>query len=176
MEEIMEIKKSLNYKVETDKFVFILVPKDLQNAVLADQEELINRFFDTFNITITGKEIEKEFIKVPAPSAISPRPARKARSKVLEIWNNIKDYLNDEFTADEYWEALFKGGYDYKGGSKDAIPYQQINKLIKLSKIERTEIRPAKWKKIYLKTSEEGVDETIKALKEGKKAVMGVIE
>lgn len=167
----MEIKKSLTYKIENDRYVYTLIPKNIQNANIGDQETLINNFFETFDIIVSNKGMPS--VKVPvSPTIITP--ARKMRSSAIEIWNNVKQYLDDEFDANEYWDALKKAGYEYKSSTKEAIPYQQLIKLIKLNKVERISHRPAKWKKVFLKTSEEGTEEFIKSLKEGKKVEFGV--
>lgn len=167
----MDIKKSLTYKIENDRYVYTLSPKDIQNANIGDQETLINNFFETFDIIVSNKGMPS--VKVPSEPTII-KPARKKRSPVIEIWNNAKQYLDNEFDANEYWDALKKAGYEYKNSTKEAIPYQQLINLVKLNKVERVGDRPAKWKKVFLKTSEEGTEEFIKSLKEGKKVEIGI--
>lgn len=167
----MEIKKSLTYKIENDRYIYTLTPKDIQNTNIGEQENLINNFFETFDIIISNKDMLS--VKIPISSPIL-RPARKKRNSIIEVWNNTKQYLNDEFDANEYWEALKKTGYEYKDTTKQAVPYQQLVQLVQKNKIERIAEKPARWKKVFLRTSEEGVEDVIKSLKEGKKVEMGV--
>ncbi len=174
-------KKNLSYKIENENYLYLLIPKDTESKDIQSQEDIINKFFETFNIKISTKIASlSQSSTSPTSSTITTnshplRKARKHRNNIIEIWNNIKQYLEDEFNMNDYWKATIKAGYDYNISSKQALPYQQTNKLIKQNKIERISKHPLKWKKVYLKTSEEGVDQMINSLKEGKKIEMKTI-
>jgi len=100
-----------------------------------------------FNIVVRQKKLT---ITKPSSkqSDISMKPVGKSND-ILDIWNNIKQFLDDEFTADEYWNALKKSGYKYAESAKQVIPYQHTNRLISSKKIERIlNVSPVTWRKI----------------------------
>lgn len=92
-------------------------------------------------------------------SKSSPRQSEvglkyRARTNMLDVWSNTRQFLNDEFTAYEYWDALNKAGYKYKESARQVTPYQQATKLISLKQIERISDNPVRWKKLCLETNE----------------------
>ena len=108
--------------------------------------------------------------------------ARKQREPVKNIWGNLRDMLDDEFTLQEYIKALRDAGYEYTASSWEAVPSQQLKKLIKLGKVEKIEgDKPgrSKYRKIKVPLSiksDKEIDKVIKSLKDGKKAIMGTIK
>ncbi len=107
------------------------------------------------------------------------KPARKKRNLLKDIWGSIRELLDDEFTMKEYVEALRSAGYEYTSGSWEAVPGQQITKLIKLGKIEKIEgSNPSKYRKIKVPSSFRNDGETdrlVKGLKDGQKVLLGTM-
>lgn len=171
-DSLMELKKNVSYQIQDERHSYTLTPKDIQTTNIEEQETLIKKFFETFNIAISNIPFQQQ----PSEPPKQLKLARKMRNSVLDVWSNVKQYLQDEFTADEYWDASKKAGYEYKDTTKQAIPYQHLNKLAKIQKVERIDVNPVKWRKVYLKTSEEGAQRMIESLKEAKKVELGVLK
>ena len=96
-----------------------------------------------------------------------------------DIWGSLRDSLGDNFTLSEYVEVLKDAGYEYTEASWEAVPAQQLIKLVKLGKIERIEgSKPRTYRKIKVPSSfktDKDTAKMIKSLKAGDKALIGTI-
>lgn len=160
---------------------------------MAKSNEIIRTFFDNFKVLkserivkpeeITINECEtlsstgNETVKVGKCSSV--KPARKKRETAKNLWGNLRDLLSEEFTIADYKKALRDAGYEYAKGSWDSLPGQQLNKIVKLGKIEKIEgSKPVQYRKIKVPhsfRSDQEVDKTIKSLKAGSKVIMDSI-
>ncbi len=78
----------------------------------------------------------------------------KKRETVKEIWRKLGKFVNDEFTLQEYISLLRNAGYKYTKSSWEAVPSQQITRLIELGEIEKIGVkRPFKFRKIKVSTN-----------------------
>jgi len=144
---------------------------------MAKSNEIIRNFFDNFMIIKSEKEIvdidvDREVIEKTG-SQIRPKVrmegAKVRREAMKIIWGNLRDYLGDEFTLQDYIKALKDAGYKYTKSSWDAVPSQQIRKLIKLSKLEKIEgVKPVKYRKLELESDKK------KSLKNGEKPIVKI--
>lgn len=136
-----------------------------ENAVCDENKGVVNNGNDK-----TGKNGDDHVAK----------PARKKRDTMKNIWGNLRDLLSDEFTTAEYAKALRDAGYEYTEGSWEAIPAQQLKKIVKLGKIEKIEgAKPVKYRKIKVPhsfRSDQRIDNTMKSLKDGKKVILDSIK
>jgi len=151
---------------------------------MAKSNEIIRNFFDNFMIIKSEKEIvdidvDREVIektgsqirpKVRMEGAKVRMEGAKVRREAMKIiWGNLRDYLGDEFTLQDYIKALKDAGYKYTKSSWDAVPSQQIRKLIKLSKLEKIEgVKRVKYRKLELESDKK------KSLKNGEKPIVKI--
>jgi hypothetical protein len=160
---------------------------------MTKSNDIIRAFFDNFKVLKTEMVVKPEEIMVSEDKTHintgigvtkveeEPRakPARKKREQTKNLWGNLRDLLSDEFTFGDYKKALVDAGYEYSKNSWATAPGVQLKKIVKLGKIEKIEgSEPVKYRKIKVPhsfRSDEMVDNTIKSLKEGKKAMMGTI-
>jgi len=163
---------------------------------IGESNEIIRRFFDNFKILRGDKAVKTEDAKT-CTSEISAgesdkgtevekvdadkkvKMARQKRNSVKDIWGSLRDALGDDFTLVEYVDALKDAGYEYTKSSWEAVPSQQLTKLVKLGKIERVEgSKPKMFRKIKVPSSfktDKDSEKMIKSLKAGDKAIMGSI-
>ena len=155
-EKELAIKTSpIKLKVEKDGIEYEFEPiGDITDLAKLKQEviDIMRRF----KIIIRSKNMIT--ITKPSPKQyIGIKPVGKTRNDILDIWSNIKQFLDGEFTADEYWNALKKSGYEYAESARQVTPYQHTTKLISLKKIERIlDVSPVTWRKLCMKTNDEG--------------------
>jgi hypothetical protein len=145
----LAIKTSpIKFKVEKDGIEYEFEPiGDITD--LAKLKQDVIGIVKHFNIVVRSKNIITITKPSPKQSEIGIKSVGKIRNDVLEIWNNIKQFLDDEFTADEYWNALKKSGYKYAESAKQVTPYQHTTKLISSKKIERIlNVSPVTWRKL----------------------------
>lgn len=72
--------------------------------------------------------------KKPVMSNVGPSNVRES---VREKWRSLKGSLKDEFTLQEYVKSLHDAGYKYTKTSWEAVPSQQISRLVKLGEVEK---------------------------------------
>jgi hypothetical protein len=157
---------------------------------ITKSNETIRAFFDNFKILKSEKVVKQEEVSGKTLSNGSDEiskvgecskvmPARKKRESMKNIWGNVRDLLGDEFTIPEYAKALRDAGYEYTPASWEAVPGQQIRKIVNLGKIEKVEgVKPVKYRKIKVPhsfRSDKEAEKTLKSLKEGKEVIMGSI-
>ncbi len=184
--------KTVGYKFRVVKDALLFDIVSLTELGIEESNKIIRDFFENFKIT-GNRRVDS--VDVPTDSrnvgSISDKagdsasddrkikPARGKRSLMKNIWGNVRDLLDEEFTIGEYGKALRKAGYEYTKGSWEAVPGQQIRKLVKLGKIEKIEdTKPVKYRKIKFPTSiksDKDTDKIIESLKNGEKAIIGTI-
>ena len=171
----LAIKTSpIKFKVEKDGIEYEFEPiGDITD--LAKLKQDVIDIMKRFKIVIRPKNMITITKPSPKQSYIGIKPVGKTRrNDILDIWSNITQFLDSEFTADEYWNALKKSGYEYAESARQVTPYQHTTKLISLKKIERIlDISQAKWRKLYPKTIDEGIIELIDPLKDDNKDASG---
>lgn len=186
--------KTIGYKFRVSIGTSVFDIMSITELGMTKSNEIIRTFFDNFKI-LKSERIAKseeivnsddktligdvsELTKVGETSIV--RPARKQREKMKNIWGNVRDLLDDEFTIPEYAKALRDAGYEYTKGSWEAVPGQQIRKIMKLGKIEKVEgVKPVKYRKIKVPLSlrsDKEAERTIKSLKDGDKVILGTIK
>lgn len=161
----LAIKTSpIKFKVEKDGIEYEFEPIGEITDLAKLKQDVID-ILRRFKIVIRPKNMITITKSSPKHSDIGIKPVGKMRNDLLDIWSNIKQFLNDEFTADEYWNALKKSGYTYAESARQVTPYQHTNKLIALKKIERIiDISPVTWRKLSMETIDEGTIELIDPL------------
>jgi hypothetical protein len=150
----LTIKTSpIKFKVEKDGIEYEFEPiGDITD--LAKLKEDIIGIVKRFNIVVR----QKNMITITK----QPQKHPENRNDILDIWDNIEQFLGEEFTADEYWNALKKSGYKYAESARQVTPYQHTTKLILHKKIERIiDTSPVTWRKLYLKANDECTKELI---------------
>lgn len=140
----------IKFKVEKDGMELEFEPiGDITD--LAKLKQDVIDIMKRFNIVVRPKNTITITKSSPKRSDIGIKPVGKVRNDTLEIWNNIKQFLDDEFTAEEYWDALDKSGYKYAESARQVTPYQHTNKLISFKKIERIlDASPVTWRKLQV--------------------------
>lgn len=107
------------------------------------------------------------------------KPARKQREPTKNLWGNLRDLLEEEFTIAEYTKALRDAGYEYTESSWEAVPAQQLKKIAKLGKIEKiVGSKPVKYRKIKVPhsfRSDKEAEKNLKSLKAGEAVLLGTI-
>lgn len=142
-------------------------------------EKIIADFFDNFKIlkseVMKGLSVdvfkkEKENVnfltEVRGDRIGDVKPARRKYEHMKNLWGNVRDLLDDEFTMKEYTDVLNDAGYIYGKTS----PHIHLKKLVNMKKVEN--VGYAKYKKIKVSMSlsrDERADKFIQSLKEGKK-------
>lgn len=76
------------------------------------------------------------------------------RVKIKDMWKKLRGLVNDEFTLQDYVKSLRVSGYKYTKSSWEAVPSQQLTRLVEIGEIERIgNKRPYKFRKIKVSTS-----------------------
>ena len=193
----------MSAKVETVGYIFRVSKGSMSFDIISTTElgigesnEIIRNFFDNFKILRSDKILkaedakvcqgevkigesgkDKEVEKVDTDKKV--KMARKKRNSMQDIWGSLRDSLGDNFTLSEYVEVLKDAGYEYTEASWEAVPAQQLIKLVKLGKIERIEgSKPRTYRKIKVPSSfktDKDTAKMIKSLKAGDKALIGTI-
>lgn len=176
------------FRVSTGTSVFDII--STTELGITKSNEVIRNFFDNFKIlkserivkpedVVTDDDKSNDVVDSEASKVDDSqvKPARKQREPMKDIWGNVRDLLSDEFTVSEYADALRSAGYEYTVGSWEAVPGQQIRKIVKLGKIEKIEdSKPVKYRKIKVPhsfRSDKEAEKTLKSLKDGQKVLMG---
>lgn len=60
---------------------------------------------------------------------ISEIKKRRQPKFVLKIWDKLKEYLGEEFTTEDYWDATKKGDLGYKDSARTSTILEHL-KLI----------------------------------------------
>jgi hypothetical protein len=128
-QEIAIKTSPIKFKVEKDGIENEFEPiGDI--ADLAKLKQDIIGILKRFKIVIRPKNMIT-IKQSPKQSDIGIKPVGKTRrNDILDIWNNVTQFLDDDFTADEYWNALKKSGYEYAESTRQVTPYQHTMKLI----------------------------------------------
>ena len=177
----MEIKTiGYKFRIVNSSVLYEVVSKtelDIENS-----GKIIKDFFNNFRIlrseVIKGLTVDvfknqnetKEIFNEKVSNDI--KITRKKRDSIKNIWKNIKDLLNDEFTRKEYGGALIEGGYKYSKNSLRTASQVHTKKLVETNKIEKIENSdPIKYKKITVPSSlkdNKELEKLSKSLKESK--------
>lgn len=156
---------------------------------------IIRAFFDNFKVLKIERNINPEVVtaddgknvniasdKLPEVEKGSGlvKPARGHREMTKDLWGNLRDLLSEEFTIAEYTKALSDAGYEYTKSSWEAVPAQQLKRIVKLGKIEKIEgSKPVKYRKIMVPhsfRSDQAAERTLKSLRAGEKVLFGTIQ
>jgi hypothetical protein len=108
--------------------------------------------------------IEKKSVRTAENKAVrteEKKPVRSTvglteniRESVKNKWQKLGRSLNDEFTLQEYIKSLRDAGYKYSKFSWEAVPSQQISRLVELGEIEKIgRKKPFMYRKIKVSTN-----------------------
>lgn len=132
----------IKFKVEKDGIEYEFEP-------IGDIVDLAKLKQDVIDIVKRFKIVVRPKNMITITKSPQSKIGIRKSNDILDIWNNAKQFLDDEFTAEEYWDALKKSGYKYAESARQVTPYQHANKLISYKKIERVTTSPVTWKKLY---------------------------
>ena len=106
----------------------------------------------------TSRFIEKKAAKITEKKAEKikeNKPVTDVRESVKNKWRRLGGSLKDEFTLQEYIKSLRDAGYEYTELSWEAVPSQQISRLIELGEVEKIgRKKPFLYRKIKISTNE----------------------
>ncbi len=106
----------------------------------------------------TSRFIEKKTAKIKEKKAAKikeNKPVTDVRESVKNKWRRLGGSLKDEFTLQEYIKSLKDAGYEYTELSWEAVPSQQISRLIELGEVEKIgRKKPFLYRKIKISTNE----------------------
>lgn len=140
----------IKFKVEKDGIEYEFEPiGDITD--LAKLKQDVIGIVKRFDIVVRQKNMITSTKPSPKHPEIGIKPIGKVHNDISDIWNNIKQFLDDEFTAEEYWDALKKSGYKYAESARQVTPYQHANRLIFSKKVERViNASPVTWRKLQV--------------------------
>lgn len=75
------------------------------------------------------------------------KPKRKPKF-ILKIWDKVKQFLDDEFTIDDYWDATKKAGLEYKDSARRSTIIYHLKFLEETKIIIKIEEKPDKYRKL----------------------------
>ena len=176
----MEIKTiGYKFRIVNSSVLHEVVSKtelDIKNS-----EKIIENFFSNFRIsksevikglTVDAFKKQNETKEIFNEKVSDARTTRKKHDSIENIWKNIKDLLNNEFTRKEYSSALIEGGYKYSKNSLRTASQVHTKELVETNKIEKIENSdPIKYKKITVPSSlkdNKELEKLRKSIKESK--------
>jgi hypothetical protein len=195
----------MSVKVQTVGYKFRVVQGEYVFDIISTTElgitksnDIIRAFFDNFKVIKRERNIKSEEVavddsktipieggKLPKAERIEEgsglvKPARHHREMTKNLWGNLRDLLSDEFTVAEYTKALRDAGYEYTKSSWEAVPGQQLSRIVKLGKIEKIEgSKPLRYRKIKVPhsfRSDQDAERNLKSLRDGERVLIGTIK
>lgn len=101
--------------------------------------------------TIAEKKVVRVVEKKDVRSTVGLTDMRES---VKNKWQKLGRSLNDEFTLQEYIKSLRDAGYKYSKSSWEAVPSQQISRLVELGEVEKIgRKKPFLYRKIKVSTN-----------------------
>jgi len=67
---------------------------------------------------------------------------------ILKIWDKVKEELGTEFTANDYWDAIKKCGYDYKDNAKYGTTMSHLKLIEEAGCVVKINEKPKKYRKL----------------------------
>ena len=194
----MSVKvETVGYKFRVSQGTDVLDIISITELGMTKSNEIIRAFFDNFKVLKSEKNIKPEEVRIDDGKTLNvksgempkveeglgsgfAKPARKQRETTKDLWGNLRDLLSEEFTIAEYTKALRDAGYEYTKSSWDAVPAQQLKRIVRLGKIEKIEgSKPVKYRKILVPhsfRSDQDAERTLKSLKAGEKVLIGTLK